>query len=83
MDIVEKSKVQQLYSKAGYFDRFYEIMYETDYTSYKEVWCILEDEYELIFGQPRYTTYQSFKNAKQKDTILRQFKTKSNQRLPQ
>lgn len=76
MVVIEVDLVQRLYSRSGYFDRFYEILYETDYSTYREVWNILEKEYEVIFGQPRYTSYQSFKNAKNKETKSRQTKQK-------
>lgn len=79
MDIVKKDTVQKLYSKEGYFDRFYELAYEMEYDNYRDLWLVLESEFESIFGTNKYKTYQSFKNAKQKDTITRQARAKLSQ----
>lgn len=62
MDVIERVKI--LYSLDGYFTRFFEIIYETECRTYTEAYLALEDEFKDLFGQNRYATYQSFKNAK-------------------
>lgn len=47
-----------------YFNRFYEVFAEKGDCSYKEAWEALEIEYFDVFGQNRYTSYESFRTSK-------------------
>ena len=55
--------VRLLYSSNGYFDRFYNIIYEKQ-CSYREAYEILETEFEQLFGERKYSSYSSFKTRK-------------------
>lgn len=55
-------EVQKLYTRRGYFNRFYEIRLK--YDSNKEAYEALEIEHENIFGRQRYSSYESFRTNK-------------------
>lgn len=58
------TKVQKLYTRKGYFDRFFEICAEYPKNTYKANYHLLELEYFELFGDFRYSDYTSFRWAK-------------------
>lgn len=61
-DVIEKAK--KLYTRKGYFERFFELCINNPGQTYKAVYHMLESEYIMIFGQNRYDNYESFKSSK-------------------
>lgn len=59
-----KKKTAALYSTEGYFERFFELKFENPYTSDTGIYIMLEKEHEEIFGQKKYSSEGSFRNAK-------------------
>jgi hypothetical protein len=55
-------QVRQINSTSGYFHRFYELSGEC--RTYQEAWQKLEEEREELGLDGKYSTYDSFRNAK-------------------
>ena len=60
------SKVQKLHTRKGYFERFFEICAEYPKNTYKANYHLLELEYFELFGDFRYSDYESFRQMKSK-----------------
>lgn len=60
------TKVQKLYTRKGYFERFFEICAEYPQNTYKANYHLLELEYFELFGDFRYSDYESFRQMKSK-----------------
>lgn len=62
------SNVKRLYSFIGYFERFYELLHDhrTGIAAYEA----LEREFYELFGDNKYSSYESFKVMKRRYIIL-------------
>ena len=60
MDDVDR--IKRLATRSGFIDLFYSEC-DNDHT-YKDTFERLNDEYEDVFGTPRYSDYNSFRNSR-------------------
>lgn len=58
------TRVKQLMTFTGYLEVFYDNCRVTK--TYEQAWALTEDEYFNIFGQNKYTSYDSFQHVRKK-----------------
>jgi hypothetical protein len=58
------SRVKQLITFEGYLQVFYDNVKVT--RTYQQAWTLTEDEYYEVFGQNRYSCYESFSTVRKK-----------------
>jgi hypothetical protein len=63
-------KVRRLYAFRGYFERFFELLQEN--TTSLQAYEALEREYYDVFGENRYSSYETFKVMRRRYVIYLQ-----------